>query len=191
MTEYYFINQRIVTLENSAVLGEVDSDIELEPVTLLSGAILSPAPSYIHIALTPTSGDFYPDVFNSLFTLFSNNVKKCLDTCGIQNIQYFPVELMDAKSKTINTDYWLANIIGRISCLDVEHSDVKKNVFGTGFKFKSFTIDEQRTMGAEVFRLHEDGRLIILSERVYKALANTGLTGVVLENTRNYDGYGI
>ncbi len=191
MTEYYFINQRIVTLENSAVLGKVNSDIELDPVTLLSGEILSPAPGSINIALTPTGGDFYPDVFNSLFTLFSNKVKKCLDACGIQNIQYFPVALMDAKSETINTDYWLANIIGRISCLDVEHSDVEEDVFGDGFDFKSFTIDEQRTMGAEIFRLHEDGSLIILSERVYTALADAGLKGVVLENTRNYDGYGI
>jgi hypothetical protein len=190
MSEYYFINQRIVTLENSVVLGKIDSDVVLDPIDLLNGAKLSLPPTYINIELSETSGDYYPDIISSVITLYSNKVKTCLDNCGIDNIDYFPVNLMDTKTSTINKDYWFANICGRISCLDVANSDTKKSAAGR-FKLKSFCIDETLTNGAEIFRLHERGRLVIIHERIQKELEKVGLNGVILENTRNYDGHGM
>jgi len=190
MSEYYFINERIVTRENSAVLGRIDSDVALEPVELLNGAKLSPEPTYIDIYLTETSGDYYPDVFNSLITLFSNKIKSCFDACGVDNIDYYPARIINRKTNEINTDYWFANICGRIECVDLDNSKTEEDVLGD-IEFESFCIDELRTMGAEIFRLHEDGTLIIMNERLYSSLVETGLKGVVLENTRNYDGHGI
>ncbi|MDH5180197.1 MAG: hypothetical protein OEZ39_14070 [Gammaproteobacteria bacterium] len=191
MSEYYFLNQGVVTFDNLVSLGSIESDHPLEPVNLLNGAKLTPEPSYINIKISESGGDLFPDVFNVLITLFSNKVKTRLDKCGIDNIDYYPVKLINAKNNRINSDYWFANICGRISCLDVENSDAEEDVFGTGYDFKSFCIDESRTMGAEIFRLHEDGTLIILHERIYSALAEVGLKGVVMKNTREYDGHGI
>jgi len=189
MSEYYFINERLVTDDNVVGLGEIDSDAALEPVNLLNGVKLSPEPTFINIYLTETSGDFYPDVFNSLITLFSNKIKSCLDDCGIQNIDYYPVKIINQKTNKVNADYWLANICDRIECVDVANSDTSSSRRGR-LKFKSFCIDESRTMGAEIFRLHEKGGLIIMDERLHSVLAEAGLQGVVLANTRDYDGYG-
>lgn len=191
MTEYYFINQEIVTSNNTASFGDPESDVELDPVDLLNGARLSPEPTFINFKLSKNSGDFYPDIFNSLITLFSNKVKNVLDKCGIDIIDYYPVKILDADSNTVNSDYWLANICSRISCLDVENSDTQVDVFGDGLDFESFCIDETKSMGAELFRLHEDGTLIIINERVYKELEKAGLQGVIMMNTRDYNGYGI
>ena len=191
MSEYYFITQKIITDENTVILGDIDSDVELEAIDLLNGAKLNPEPSYINIQLSKNGGDFFPDVFDSLVTLFSNKVKNCLDSCGIKNIDYFPVKLFDQKTDSVNTDYWLVNVLGRISCLDIENSVTEVDVYGDGVDFESFSIKESRTMGAELFRLHEDGTLIILNERVYSALSSANLKGVILENTKNFDGDGM
>jgi hypothetical protein len=190
MAEYYFINQRIITRENSIVIGDIDSDVELEPIGLLSGAKLSPEPTYIKIQLSETSGDYYPDIISSLITLYSNKVKNCLERCGVDNIDYYPVAIKDPKN-CVNADYWFVNILGRISCLDVDNSDVEVDAFGDGLDFKSFAIDESRTAGTKIFRLHERSRLVIIHESIYSALSEIGLKGVIMENTRNYDGYGM
>ncbi len=190
MSDYYYIAQKIVTLENNVSLGEIDSDIELEPVDLLSGDKLVKPPSYINITLSKNSGDFYPDIINSLITLYSNKVKQCLDNCGVDNVDYYPAKIIDPKSNAVNTDYWFANICGRISCIDVENSDTKLNAIGR-LKFESFCIDEDKVNGAKIFRLHELGRLVIVNEDIYNELAKADLKGIILENTRNYDGHGM
>lgn len=141
MSEYYFINQKIVTLEDNISLGAIDSDHPLEPVNLLNGAKLSPEPTYINIQLSKNSGDFYPDIFNVLIALFSTKVKSCFDNCGVNNIDYYPVKITDPKTNTVNTDYWLANICGRLSCLDVENSATEIDALGD-LEFESFRIDK-------------------------------------------------
>ncbi len=190
MSEYYYIAQKIVTLENNVSLGEIDSDIELEPVDLLSGAKLAKPPSYINITLSKNSGDFYPDIISSLITLYSNKVKQCLDNCGIDNVDFYPVKIIDPKSNTVNSDYWFANICDRISCIDVENSDMELDPLG-GLDFESFSVDETKVNGARIFRLHELGRLVIVNEDIYNELAKADLQGIILENTRNFDGHGM
>jgi hypothetical protein len=190
MSEYYYVAQKIVTLENNVSLGEIDSDIELEPVGLLSGAKLAKPPGYINITLSKNSGDFYPDIISSLITLYSNKVKQCLDNCGVDNVDFYPVKIIDPKSNTVNFDYWFANICGRISCIDVENSDTEVDPLG-GLEFESFCIDEAKVNGARIFRLHEDGTLVIVNEVIFNELSKAGLKGTILENTRNYDGHGV
>ena len=190
MAEYYYIAQKIVTLENSITLGKIDSDIDLEPVNLLSGTKLSTPPTYIDIELSATSGDYYPDIISSLITLYSTKIKNCFDNCGIDNIDYYPVNIIDKKTNSVNTDYWFANICERIRCVDIEKSDTKKNAFGT-LKFKSFSIDEAKTNGAALFRLDEKGTLVIIHERIHKAFIEIGTKGIIIENTKKFDGHGM
>ncbi len=190
MSEYYYIAQKIVTLENSISLGKIDSDIELDPVDLLSGTKLEKEPTYINISLSENSGDVYPDIISSLITLYSTKVKQCLERCGVDNVDYYPVNIIDSKTNTINNDYWLAIISGRISCLDVENSDTEIDILGS-LDFKSFCVDEAKVDGAKIFRLHELGRLVIVNEEISQELSEVGLKGVILENTRNFDGHGM
>jgi hypothetical protein len=46
-------------------------------------------------------------------------------------LNYYPVKIVDPKNNnTVNSDYWFANICGRISCFDIEQSDTTLNVIG-------------------------------------------------------------
>ncbi|HED35681.1 MAG TPA: hypothetical protein ENJ08_15920 [Gammaproteobacteria bacterium] len=191
MAEYYFINQKIMTLDNNISIGTIDSDNSLDPIHLLRGEKLLPEPSYINITLADTSGDFYPDIVSSPITLYSSTIKNCLDNCAIDSIHYYPVNISDPESGKTSHDYWLANICNRINCLDINNSDTEVDVFGTGLDFKSFCIDESRTAGAEIFRLDECARLVIINERIYSELSKADLKGIIMKNTRDYDGHGM
>ena len=129
-------------------------------------------------------------MFSVPFTLMSDKIKTCLDSLGIKNIDFYPVRLLDMRNKKEIAGYWFANILGRFKCVDEANSDTKINVLGN-LRLKSFRIDESKSMGAEMFRLDEEGILIIISERVYKALSGLDLQGVIVRNTKDYDGYGI
>ena len=59
MSEYYFINQQIVIAKKQAVLNEVKSDVEIDPVNALRGSKLPVDPTYIDITLAESSGDFF------------------------------------------------------------------------------------------------------------------------------------
>lgn len=189
MAEYYFMNQKLVTLDDLVSLGKDESDAILDPIMLLRGTKLDPEPTYINIYQSETSGDFFPDMFNVLLTLFSSKIKNSLDELGIDNIDYYPVNIIDPKTNARNTDYFLANIRTRLRCLDMEKSNVKAGP-ANSIEIESFQIDESKTQGAELFRLDEEGTLIILHERIYQALEKLQLQGVVLKNTREFDGYG-
>ena len=78
MSEFYFMNQQIVTLENSIVIESVESDVELEPVNLLRGAKLNPEPSYINIHFSKSGGNFYPDIVSLPITLYSDKIRTIL-----------------------------------------------------------------------------------------------------------------
>ena len=190
MSEFYFINQQIVIAEKKAVLDSIQSDVPIDPVDVLTGAKLNPEPSKIDITLADSSGDFFPDMFSTPITVVSDKLKKAFDDCGVKNIDFYPVRLLDMKNQKPYTGYWFANILGRFSCLDESKSDVRRNALGN-LKFKSFQIDDSKIMGADVFRLDERGRMIIISEKVYAALAELNLKGVMIKNTRDFDGYGI
>jgi len=98
--------------------------------------------------------------------------------------------LIDTKNNNRIEGYWLINVLGRFQCLDEENSDTSLDPLGY-LEFESFNIDETKILGAEVFRLNESGRMIIVGERIYCALMELNLKGVVNKNTKEFDEYGI
>lgn len=190
MNNFYFLNQKIVIVEKKAVLNKVISDVELDPVDLLKGAKLVNEPKKIEITLAESSGDFFPDMFSTPVTLMSSKMKACFDNLGIKNIDFYPAILIDTKNSKKIEGYWLVNVLGRFQCLDEENSDTSLDPLGY-LEFESFCIDETKILGAEVFRLNENGRMIIIGERIYRALMELDLKGVVIKNTKEFDGYGI
>src|SRR5262245_27861486 len=45
-----------------------------------------------------------------------------LEDLGIENVQYFPVNVKRPKAKDLEKSYKIANIVGRIDCLDKNHA---------------------------------------------------------------------
>jgi len=190
MNNFYFLNQRIVIDERKAVLSNIISDVELDPVDLLKGVKLVNEPKKVEIMLAEGSGDYFPDMFSTPVTLMSSKMKGCFEKLGVRNVDFYPVILIDTKNNKKVKGYWLVNVLDRFQCLDEESSDTSLDPLGY-LEFESFYIDETKIMGAEVFRLNENGRMIIISERIYRALMGLDLKGVVIKNTKEFDGYGI
>src|SRR5690606_22376361 len=137
----------------------------LDPVDLLKGVKLVNEPKKVEIMLAEGSGDYFPDMFSTPVTLMSSKMKGCFEKLGVRNVDFYPVILIDTKNNKKVKGYWLVNVLDRFQCLDEESSDTSLDPLGY-LEFESFYIDETKIMGAEVFRLNENGRMIIISERI-------------------------
>ncbi|MDB4985293.1 MAG: hypothetical protein JWN04_471 [Myxococcaceae bacterium] len=56
-------------------------------------------------------------------------------------------------------------------------------------ELRSFQIDPARAYGLRLFRLAEDPRLVVVSQRVRTALEAGALRGLAFQATEDYDGY--
>jgi len=115
--------------------------------------------------------------------MFSPKLRRALDELGVDNIQYFPVILRNMVDGTAISDYCIANIVGRIECLDLERSVVDRSEDdeeeGVIEVIEALAIDESRIVeGFSLFRLHEDPDIILASDRVRRACERHGITGV-------------
>jgi len=119
--------------------------------------------------------------------LFSSRLRQALASVALDNIQYFPVIVRNPLDGTETDDYHLANIVGRVSCVDRENSVVEMDDEDDVVEFVDvLVIDEARTNGFDLFRLHEEPEMIIASDRVKQACEAHRITGVQFFNPREY-----
>ena len=100
--------------------------------------------------------------------------------CGIDNIEVKPVVINDPVNERTIDDYVLLNIIGRISCADMEKSE-----YGTIGKdmhvMNKLVINLEKAYNFDLFLVDEDTDCIVISERVYKYLSSKGYTDIYFE----------
>lgn len=105
---------------------------------------------------------------------------KELTELGVDNIEVRDVIIRDDVHDTSIRDYVLLNILGRISCADMDRSDYAS--LGGGLNvIDKLVIDPSKTQGLDLFLVHEDTDCIVISERVYAALAEKGYTDLYFE----------
>lgn len=77
-------------------------------------------------------------------------------------------------------DYQLANIVGRVACVDIAGSDVQMhpNAPGSIEFIDSLEIDEAKARGNLLFRLAEHTQVIVMADVVKHACEAAGLTGM-------------
>lgn len=112
--------------------------------------------------------------------LFSTRLRDLLQKIGIDNIQYFPAVVRNPVEKTSTKDYSIANIIGRVACIDRKSSELEMSPDDPDrIEFiESLAIDEKKARGLDLFRLDEKTEIIVLSDRVKKACEKAKITGV-------------
>lgn len=112
--------------------------------------------------------------------VFSRRLREVLSHAGVGNIQYFPLVIRNPNDGSATDDYMVANIIGRISCLDRARSVLETDPDRPErIEFiESLAIDEARTYSLELFRLDEKSEIIVVSKRVKQACEQARITGV-------------
>jgi hypothetical protein len=185
LNSYYLLEHDLRIPETSAI-GQIPNS--LEPLDWISGK-KQPDPGPLKLSTSAVSGDFLPDMMGSLVTLFSTNLKNALTEFGVQNIDYFPVELEHATEKTTVRNYWLANITERIACIDVQNSVLIPRPSGLKPRLEKFRVDPVRAGDRKLFRLDEKPTLIVINQPLRKFLQAQEIYGVRLRATHVYDGY--
>ena len=184
--QYYILDQDPNNPDGAAV-GSLPDDIE--PLDWIQGKAVTAPTTPLRLPLMRSSGDFRGDIMGGLITLFSDQLKTALDSFGVDNVDYYQVELENPYTNDTEGGYWIANILGRVECVDVGKSSITPRRSGGRGKLKSFYVDPDAAQDFSLFRLHEKPTLIIVTERLKKHLDSAGLVGVRTRLTQDYDGW--
>lgn len=181
----YFILTQDESDQDFPVIAAYPDDLDV--IDFITGKTVKRIRFPVLMDLSEDSTDFRPDLFLTVFPLFSNRMKEILDLSGIQHIEYFPVVFSNTRSLEMETGYWIANILSVIECLDVRESLItvlsgRSRIAING----GFRINEARIHQDKIFRLAEDRNLIIVNEEIKSTLESCGLKGVEFINTKDY-----
>lgn len=105
---------------------------------------------------------------------------KILTDLGVDNIEQKSVVIKDHVNNREIHDYILLNIIGRISCADMDKSEYHE--LGDNMNIiDKLVINTERTKGMHFFLIHEDTDCIVISERIYNGLIEKGFPDLYFE----------
>jgi len=135
-------------------------------------------PTPLQFFLDPDSGDFLPTFFEPSIPLMSEKMLSVLTNAGVDNIQTYDTDVYDKNSKKIEETYFAINVVGRIECVDLEKSVYKAKKSSKRLRFKKIIIDENKTHGALLFRLHEKPSEVVIHDSVKEHLEKANLPGL-------------
>lgn len=183
----YFLLEQDLRIPDIAAVGGVPESIE--PLDWMRGKKMPPPPGTLRLPLSSASGDARTDIMGSLVTLFSDELKDAMIQFGVDNIDYFSVELEDQATHEVESGYWLANVVGIVECVDAARSTIVPRPSGAKGRLESFYIDPRRAGGLSIFRLAEQPTLIVIKEVLREFLESLPLSGVRMRHTSVYDGF--
>lgn len=123
----------------------------------------------IEIELVPDDkGDAQlPPIFVVPALVVRKDVSELLTQVGVDNIQYFPAELLDKKTGTRIDDYLVGNIVGIVDAIDMEKSVIDEDSPPRiAMRFETMVIDPVKCKGNLLFRLMHRQNLIVIAQPV-------------------------
>ena len=148
-----------------------------EGITFRGGAVIQkPLPSPLifttgHSAKEPPKG-----MEGGLVPVMSDLFLVTLQRAGVANLQCFPAEVRSKLDGTVWKDYQAVNIIGLISCADLNKSESTHIIDRPGegslplMAFENLKVAPARAGGALLFRLAESPGTIIIASSVVEYL---------------------
>jgi len=118
--------------------------------------------------------------------LMQQRLVDVLRSAGVDNLQTFPAVIKREDNGEDVPGYVVVNIVGRISCAVLGQSDTSP--LADVYYFNDLTIDPRRTQGMLMFRLDESPMVVLVHEKVAKAIEAAGFLGVTLEAVKESAG---
>lgn len=142
-----------------------------------------PPPLPLRPTLRMRQGSVLAELWKSPLPLMSQRLYQVLLACGVDNLDVYPVELLDPKSGQTYTDYVAFNLIGPIAAADLsksiysipDDSAAASDGAVRAADFDSLAIDESKARGALMFRLAESLNGIVVHESVKQAIEDSGI----------------
>ena len=176
--------------DEAMIYGPTDFSEE-EDLEFDSGLIADDEATLVDITRDEHSQGVMADNVNLLGSgglMFSSKLRQVL-TGILLNIQYFPVVVKNLVDGSQTSDYNVANIVGRVSCLDRENSVLQISPEDEDvIEFiEVLAIDEASANSFDLFRLHEEPEIILASTRVKEACESNRITGVRFYEPCDYE----
>lgn len=163
--KYYLMARKV--RENSTLLDQVSHEL----VEFSTGNLLPDnfeEPFVVELDEEFIDGDmatFYMDPAIIGTKAFYQDLLKL----GVDNIEVKQVVIQDNVNDKTNHDYLLMNIIGRVSCADMEASDYAE--IGEGINvINKLVIDPSKVRDLSLFLVNEDTDCIVVNEHIYTYL---------------------
>jgi hypothetical protein len=160
------------------------------PLRFNTGAVVAEPPTRVHFVMTREErgelGDYVPTSLPGL--LISKRFRQELAAAGVDNIQYIDAVIEDQVSKAVHDNYFVANVVGVIDCIDLSKSKLTMRIAPPDAirDIEELHVDETRTGGSLLFRLDRWRPLVLVHESVQRKLAQAGLRGVGLAPAEGY-----
>jgi hypothetical protein len=116
----------------------------------------------------------------SYFPSVSVTESRLVDTlraAGVDNLQAFAAPIEHRRQNTTIGGYVALNVIGLVSCANLEESSTSK--LADGYYFHELVLDRAKASSLLMFRLAESPTEIILHKKVAKAIEDARFTGLV------------
>lgn len=147
-----------------------------------NGQLVTDPIPVIAVPITPHPEEVLTDnipAYGCSGLLINERVKGVFDSIGIQNIQYFPAELIINGQPNVAHDYWIANIIGSIDCIDKSASSLSFDPDGDIEFIESLALKDPHKYG-HIFRLSEYLPVIVISDALKTRLETAGISGFMI-----------
>jgi hypothetical protein len=130
------------------------------------------------------SGPDMPDYFGNSTPACSDKMIKILESAGIDNFELFDIVLKNPVTEKLHDNYKMLNILGLLQAVDMKKStyDPRSEMFL--IEFDEIVIDSKKAKGQDMFRLAENARHIIISEKIKDALDKADLLGIEITPLR-------
>jgi hypothetical protein len=111
----------------------------------------------------------------------SERFKKTLDAAGVDNVDYYPVRIINEVTGEIRSDYYVGNVVGLLDCLNRAKSGVMTDPDAPGLitDIEQIVLDEDKIKGTLFFRLKDVSGIVLAHPRVQKAVTKAKLTGAL------------
>lgn len=119
--------------------------------------------------------------------VFSGRLREQLHNLGVDNVQYFDLEIRNPGDGSVYTDYKLANIVGHVDCVNTEQSELKFFDNGDIKRIRKLVLDEEKIPPElKIFRLSNRRTLTVVHESIRNAFNSAGITGCVFYEPEDY-----
>lgn len=139
-------------------------------------AIAATVPEPLEIEIDPDEPGDPLEMYELEALIMSERLLRALQEIGVDNLQAYRARLVGPESGRTFENYFLVNVVGAVSCADLELSeyDPPPGRPTISVAFERLVIDEKRTGGTLLFRLAESLSTILVHEKVKLHLESRG-----------------
>ena len=135
-------------------------------------------------SVSKDGGDMLCDLVENLsgVLIVSTRAREALEAAGVTGkvVEYLPFTLKDKRGRPTKQEYFVANLRQKVACMDRDNSEfVDSDVDGAILSVQRLTVLPKKILkDAQLFRLGEYPRVIVIRSDLAKRLRDEKLTGL-------------